>query len=217
MRSTGKIIQALNIVIGHHPKAASQIASIGANKHFGAATTSASEKLNLGAGLQAIRGFFVSARAATAQILVNVQVKHEAFYQEGPLERVMVAYLAENGQNKMKLQNFLRRLTVSPTHIVKTNRAGRRIPRMKTISDLATRNDGAGQEYPPMVPEFGAGAHDVQFFLQDTQEGSGRSTGGPNTKEGKRRGKLSILVLRRLHRGALDLRKVLQPSVALHI
>ena len=63
--SKDEIIQALNILVGHHPKAATAIALIGANKHFelaGAGT----ETFRLGAGLIALRGFFVSVRAATA-------------------------------------------------------------------------------------------------------------------------------------------------------
>jgi eukaryotic translation initiation factor 2C len=119
MRSKEEIIQALNIVIGHHPKAALHIASIGANKHFdkATATDTSTEKMSLGAGLQAIRGFFVSARAATARILINVQVEHGAFYQQGPLDRVMVAYLGENGPNMIKLGNFLKN-SLSTLHIL---------------------------------------------------------------------------------------------------
>jgi hypothetical protein len=80
--SKDEIIQALNIVVGHHPKAASAIASVGANRHFDLAAAT-SERFDLGAGLLALQGFFVSVRAATARILVNLQVKHAAFYEEG--------------------------------------------------------------------------------------------------------------------------------------
>ncbi|EXJ91779.1 hypothetical protein A1O3_00329 [Capronia epimyces CBS 606.96] len=62
--SKEEIIQALNIVVGHHPKAASHIASIGSNRHYGL-NAAASDRATLGAGLAAIRGFFISVRAAT--------------------------------------------------------------------------------------------------------------------------------------------------------
>ncbi|EXJ58677.1 hypothetical protein A1O7_06105 [Cladophialophora yegresii CBS 114405] len=96
--SKEEIIQALNIVVGQHPKAASQVASIGSNRHY-ALNAAASDKMSLGAGLAAIRGFFISVRAATGRLLVNVQVKHGAFYEEGPLERIMSAHLASTEYN----------------------------------------------------------------------------------------------------------------------
>lgn len=63
--SKEEIIQALNIVVGHHPKALSTSTTVAANRHFDR-SSGPHDKMNLGAGLQAIRGFFVSVRAATA-------------------------------------------------------------------------------------------------------------------------------------------------------
>ena len=91
----GEIIQALNIVVGHHSKEASHIASVGANNRLDAAQ---SDTPDLGAGLTALRGFFVSVRATTARVLVNVQVKHGAFYDDGPLDKLMQAFMLQNGQ-----------------------------------------------------------------------------------------------------------------------
>lgn len=76
------VIRALNIIIGHQPKAAADIASVGANKHF---QVESRGNLDLGAGLTALRGFFVIVRAATGHLLVNVQVKHAAMYTDGLL------------------------------------------------------------------------------------------------------------------------------------
>ncbi|KAJ5982480.1 hypothetical protein N7451_012580 [Penicillium sp. IBT 35674x] len=87
-----EIIQSLNIVLGHTPKAAIGVSSIGSNKHFQLATM---EKMDLGAGLTALQGFFFSVRAATARVIVNAQVKNAAFYEEGPLERLMLSHLHE--------------------------------------------------------------------------------------------------------------------------
>jgi hypothetical protein len=165
--SKEEIIQALNIVVGHHPKEASYIASVGANKHF-RPDAAQSERFDLGAGLTALRGFFVSVRAATARILVNVQVKHGAFFDDGPLDRLMQAFLLQNDQSKVKLGNFVKKVSVDATHITKLNRAGKRVPRIKAIQGLATRDDGRGQEHPPIVPDFGAGSRDVKFFLSDS-------------------------------------------------
>jgi eukaryotic translation initiation factor 2C len=185
--SKEEIIQALNIVVGHHPKASSAIASVGANKHF-RLDAAPSERFNLGAGLLAIRGLFVSVRAATARILVNVQVKHGAFYDDGPVEGLMSAYMRENGPSKVKLGNFLKRLSVNVTHIRRTNRAGQVIPRIKSIVGVATRDDGRSQRHPPIVPDFGAGPREVKFFLGDsggTPAATIPSPSGTGGKKGK--------------------------------
>ena len=168
--SKDEIIQALNIVVGNHPKAVSYIASVGANKHFHLAAAT-SERFDLGAGLLALRGFFVSVRAATARILVNVQVKHAAFYDDGPLDRLMLTYIRTNGPSTVKLGNFLKKLSINVTHIVKKNRSGSTIPRIKVILGLATRDDGRSQQNPPIVLEFGSGPKDVKFFLGDRGQG----------------------------------------------
>lgn len=168
--SKDEIIQALNIVVGNHPKAASYTASVGANKHFHLAAAT-SERFDLGAGLLALRGFFVSVRAATARILVNVQVKHAAFYDDGPLDKLMLTYIRTNGPSTVKLGNFLKKLSINVTHIVKKNRSGSTIPRIKVVLGLATRDDGRGQQNPPIVLEFGSGPKDVKFFLGDRGQG----------------------------------------------
>jgi eukaryotic translation initiation factor 2C len=93
--SKDEIIQALNIVMGHYPKSASNIFSVGANKHFELAPA-AFETMSLGGGLQAIRGFFISVRSATCRILLNVQVKHAACFEEGLLGPLISTYLNHN-------------------------------------------------------------------------------------------------------------------------
>ena len=184
--SKEEIIQALNIVVGHHPKAASIITTVAANRHFDR-NSGPHDKMSLGAGLQAIRGFFVSVRAATARILVNVQVKNMAFYDEGPLDGIMHVYMQQNGPNKLNLAKFFKKLSVDVTHIVRTNRSGRRIPRIKTIQGLATKDDGRNQAHPPIVPQFGAGAKEVQFYLDDAREGaSGKAKAPGGGKKGKK-------------------------------
>jgi eukaryotic translation initiation factor 2C len=193
--SKEEIIQALNIAVGHYPKAARHIASIGANKHYNM-NAATSEGFDLGAGLMAIRGFFVSVRTATARILVNVQVKHGAFYNDGPLEALMHAFLSQNGPNNVKLGNFLKKLSVDVTHITRQNRSGQRIARIKAIMGLATPGDGRGQEHPPIVPTIGAGSKDVKFFIDGAapktpkKKGKGKqkagssATAGPSTSGG---------------------------------
>jgi eukaryotic translation initiation factor 2C len=100
-----EILQMLNIVLGHHLKSNPGVFSMGANKHFGLVPAN-SETISLGAGLKAIRGFFVSVRAATSRTLVNVQVKHAACYEIGPLGASMSAYLAQDDRAMFKFGNL---------------------------------------------------------------------------------------------------------------
>ena len=183
--SKEELIQALNIVVRHHPKSASNIFSVGANKHFDIPTAGV-ESASLGAGFKAIRGFFISVRAATSRLLVNVQVKHTACYNEGPLEHLIFNYLQENGPNMVKLGNFLKKPRVQVTHIVKKNRSGGEIPRIKTIASLATPGDGHSLAHPPIVPKFAAGAKEVKFFLGSPGEQPRGKEQGSAKKEGKK-------------------------------
>ncbi|RDW81679.1 putative RNA interference and gene silencing protein (Qde2) [Aspergillus mulundensis] len=179
LHEKAEILQALNIVFGHHPKSSNSIASVGANKHF-AIQDAVTEKFNLGAGLEALRGYFVSVRAATARLLVNVQVKYVACYQEGPLGHVIREYQYDNGRGVPALKKLLDKLRVRVTHIKRTNKKGEDIPRIKTILGVATPNDGKSLEKPPRVNCLGAGPNDVSFFLDAPEQGKkSKNIAGP--------------------------------------
>ncbi|KAF9894376.1 hypothetical protein FE257_007879 [Aspergillus nanangensis] len=178
------VLQAMNIVLGHDAKTNMSIASVGANKHF-AVRGPLTEKWNLEAGLQAYRGFFVSVRAATARLLVNVQVKYVACYQEGPLAVVIREYQRAY-RNIHQLNTFLRGLRVRVTHIQRKNKKGDIVPRFKTIGAVATPRDGA-KPNPPKVSSYGAGPKDVQFFLETPgQAPAPQSSSGGKEKKGKK-------------------------------
>lgn len=169
MSSREDIILALNLIVGHNLKAASQITSVTSSKHYDQAAP-ASERTSLGAGLTAIRGFFLSVRAATSRLLVNVQPKHTPFYEEGPLEGLMRVFMQANGDSKGKLEKFLKYLSVDVTHIVHKNKAGLRVPRLKVITSLAAKTDGAKQPHRPIIRFHGAGPKDVQFWLESFEQ-----------------------------------------------
>lgn len=183
--SKAEVIQAMNIVLGHRSKTSPSIASLGANKHY-ALAPGLSEKYNLGAGLEVLRGFFISARAATARLLVNVQVKYVACYQEGPLAAVIEQFRYENSPNVYRLEAFLKRLRVRVTHIVRKNKRGQVVPRIKTIAGLATRGDGTSSTEGPKVSTHGAGPRDVQFFLSQPGQQPPQKSQGTSSKKGKK-------------------------------
>ncbi|KIW12117.1 hypothetical protein PV08_09391 [Exophiala spinifera] len=166
--SKEELLHILNIIIGHYPKAVPEITLVGANKYYSIEQQStAFAGTPLGAGLNAMRGLFTSARAATARILINAQIKHCAFYEAGPLDMLITNYQNANGPNKAKLEAFLKKLTVNTTHLKRRNRAGQEVFRMRQIQALASPRDGEGQAHRPLVSEHGAGPMNVKFWLED--------------------------------------------------
>lgn len=175
-------IQAFNILLGHFNKSQSRYAVLGKGRTYDTQSSN-NHRANLGAGLEVIRGFIFSVRAATARVLVNVQIKNLAFYQSGPLIDVVKGFVADSGSSTGGLENFLKKLKVDVVHIVRSNRAGTRIPRIKTIAGLAHKRDGVALDHPPRVSKSGAGANGVEFFLRDQPAKS--------SKPGKGKGKAS--------------------------
>ncbi|KAI0967292.1 ribonuclease H-like domain-containing protein [Xylaria arbuscula] len=163
------IVQALNILINHHAKSSNRIATIGTSKKF---SLDNAETYELGAGLQAIRGFFTSVRPATGRLLLNVNVTHAAFYEAAPLDQLIKRFMTQN--DRFRLKSFLKGLRITTNHLEeRRNRNGERIIRVKTIYNLATKKDGYDKndqtslEHPPRVRETGAGAKGVEFWLED--------------------------------------------------
>lgn len=174
------MIQAFNIFLNHYAKSSGHLATISSTKTF--ALNQRSDTWDLGSGLAAVRGFFASARAATARVLVNVNVSHAAFYQEGPLDQFVLRFGAE--KHLFKLEAFLRRLRIRTTHLKeRVNKKGEIIPRIKTIFGLGNKNDGHGLAHPPKVRAFGAGPKDVEFWL-DALPQQGSSSAPTRRKKG---------------------------------
>ena len=63
------MLQALNIIFGHHSKSSPTITVIGSNRAYPNEST---EKWPLTGGLEAIRGYFLSVRLASFRSIVNV-------------------------------------------------------------------------------------------------------------------------------------------------
>ncbi|KAK1962279.1 Piwi-domain-containing protein [Colletotrichum sublineola] len=186
------MIQSLNIILKHYSKSSDDLVAIGSSKTFSLSQRSAA--WDLGAGLTAIRGFFASVRAATCRILVNINVSHGAFYQEGPLDQLILRFDPQL-RGKTRIESFLKRLRIRTTHLAeKKRKSGEVIHRIKTIFGVATPNDGQGLAHPPRVREYGAGPKHVEFWLDNpTQtELSAREETGAGTKKKKKKSKGGI-------------------------
>ncbi|KAG8165758.1 hypothetical protein KVR01_004310 [Diaporthe batatas] len=187
-----EMIQALNIFLKHWAKSNNNVATIGASKTF--SMTGRADKLDLGRGLTALRGFFTSVRAATNRILVNVNVSHGAFYNEGKLIDLIGAYNPRPDHSGWRsLEKFLKRVRVRTTHLKeKKNKKGEVIIRAKTIFGLAKASDGQGPNRP-RVREFAAGPRHVEFWLEDRSPAPAASSSvpgaGPSQAAPKKKGK----------------------------
>ena len=179
-----EVIQALNIIIGHHPKTQPTTLTVGKRIHT-STTADQANRTSLGAGLEALRAFAFSARAATERILVNVQIKNLPFYETGPLQVVVGRFSDYNRPSPSILATFLKRLSIELTHIKKVNRKGKRIPRYKTIIGLATTADGRGLAHPPKIASYGAGPKDVQFWLEEDGSSSSKPAASEQPGSGK--------------------------------
>jgi hypothetical protein len=177
-----ELTQGLNIFLNHYAKSANALATIGSSKSF--ALNQSAARGDLGAGLEVIRGFFSSVRIATARVLVNINVSHGAFYHSGPLPGLMHSY---GTGNTAGLERFLKMVRVQTTHLPeKRNKANQVIPRIKTIFGLARMDDGIKGPTKPRVKSHGAGAKDVEFWL----DGEASSSGGPKAEtKGEAKGK----------------------------
>ncbi|KAJ5873611.1 uncharacterized protein N7473_013170 [Penicillium subrubescens] len=170
-------VTAMNMIIGHCPKTKKSVVSIDGNRNF-SLDASMGEKATLGGGLEALRGlearrglealrgFFVSVRAATARVLLNVQVKYLACYQEGPLPMVIGEYQRANSRSLYRLESFLRHMRVRTIHIARKTSNGRARPApVKSITGLASPAEGRSGDNQTRVPRYGAGPFEVQFFM----------------------------------------------------
>ena len=173
------LLQALNIWLNSYAKTTDSIIPVGTQGQNKAVAINAPQ-FNLGAGLTAWRGFFSSMRVATARILVNINVAHRVFWEPGDLEKLYNKYRPSVGSNNIALQSSFSRLRVETTHLpVRKNKAGKVIPKIKTVVGFANMRDGKNNDHPPRVLRFAAGPKDVSFWMEDRSKGKG------NGKKGK--------------------------------
>jgi hypothetical protein len=168
--SKAEILHALTVILGHYSRGSSDIVPMDGNKRF-AVSGNLAEAFNLGAGLEALRGFSFSVRAATARLLVGCQVEYSLCFRAGGLPKIISAYRREASPSSVRLERFLRRIQVEVTHYRRQGEddgsESGYIPRFKVIAGLASPSDGRILPHPPIVPWHGSGPREVQFWLQD--------------------------------------------------
>jgi eukaryotic translation initiation factor 2C len=103
------VISALNLVLQQHASRGGF--RLGKNRYF----FTPRERLQLGMGVQAWQGFFLSVRPAFKQLMVNVNVCMSAFYEPGNLADVLQAF-QRNSRGALPAR-FVKKLTVRTRHL----------------------------------------------------------------------------------------------------
>ena len=172
--SKESMLQALNIVLGHHAKSTPTTTMVGANRAY--TDDRETEKRSLEAGLEAIRGYFLSVRLASFRALVNVNVSHGAFYEAklgdeaNPLMRLMddcwTWYKLGKQQDGWRtLESFVKGLKVRTSYL--KDSGGYHITQVRTIRGFSSPEDGEGQDPKPKVEMFAAPPSKVWFYLDE--------------------------------------------------
>lgn len=171
------MIQGLNIFLNHYAKTNESLVTVGSSKTF-VWNAGNENRVDLGQGLQAIRGFITSVRAATNRILININVSHGAFFQEGVLTNLIRAFMAQPGRTATlhELELFISNLRIRTSHLSeKKNRHGVVILRQKSVLSLARPCEPGRNtlrlDKPPEVRRFGAGPKDVRFWMRERTNG----------------------------------------------
>ncbi|KAE8423091.1 Piwi-domain-containing protein [Aspergillus pseudocaelatus] len=170
--SRAEYLQALNIILGHHPKFTSPALVSTSNAYFDRRAA----RIDLGSGLHTLRGLHAVIREAQTRLCLNVAPKFSICYNDGPLDHVLIDYMRENGSDMRKLAAFVGNLRVELIHLNGRRSSGKRSPRIKTIVGLASPEDGRDMFQPPLVRHFGAGARAVEFYRDTSCEKPGLSS-----------------------------------------
>ena len=164
------MLQILNILLGHHTKSDPATTMVGGNRAF-PSTSSAQEKMSLKAGLEAVRGYFLSVRLATFRTVVNVNVSHAAFYKD-ILLRDMIDQCKHDADRRLSedgywvwLEIILKGVKVRTNYLMDASR--RSITQVRTIKGFASLNDGGGKGPPPYVELFAAPPYRVWFCFDE--------------------------------------------------
>ncbi|KKY26743.1 putative rna interference and silencing protein [Phaeomoniella chlamydospora] len=160
-----EMIQALNIIVGHHPKSDEEVYNDGHNQYF----TERGDNIDLGGGVFAVRGCFTSVRPATSRCLVNVQLKHLAVVapQSQALTEVMNSWRAyrNRGNDMAGLSNFLKGLRVKLSHLQQQPKGDAITKVLQGLANPADRHNRG--PHPPLVT--GRVASAVSFWWDEKQ------------------------------------------------
>ncbi|KAK5130161.1 hypothetical protein LTR08_002415 [Meristemomyces frigidus] len=157
---SGDVIQLANIILCKPPNSNAFITNAGHNKYYPYEGHPGAEINDLGAGLEAIRGYYASVRPAVGRLLLNLNVTSGAFYKPMALPLLVREF---GGRNKEQDETFLCRLKVRAVY-KKDKDATPFMMKMKTIVGFAKENRTVTPQV--LVMRFGD-ADQVKFQYTD--------------------------------------------------
>ena len=132
-------ILALNVILAQTPNQKDNIFAFGGNRFYQyIEDKSLSERLDLGAGLIAVRGYYASVRTSTLRTLVNVHTQTSAFYPDGTVYSLMKLHGTGYDPEMPALRAFLLKLRIKTSYIKGSN--GKMIDKFKVITGLSKLN-----------------------------------------------------------------------------
>jgi len=106
---TQPLVSAINLILQTH--ATRTGVRVGQNRYF----FPSQERFNLSPGVEAWKGFFMSARPVYKELMVNVGVCMTAFYKPGNLADAIMEF--NRTSNGAMLQRFAQKLKVTTSHL----------------------------------------------------------------------------------------------------
>ncbi|KAI9711941.1 MAG: hypothetical protein M1828_001783 [Chrysothrix sp. TS-e1954] len=178
-----RVLQALNIILAHFVKSTSlanhpMVMTAGANIFCNIRDN---HPHDLGAGLVVWTGFFMSVKVAASRLLLNVQIKHIAAYDDLPLPFLIQSFFGRSAPDYDHLGRFLRLVRITTDHIPKDKEKPWTLDQKpKTIiglPELAPDTEYRRQLELPLVS--GPTASRVHFHLGPDRGSDVRSDGLP--------------------------------------
>ena len=131
------IIPLLNMILYRSPSMDNSIATVGQNKFYPIQGNPRHENIELGGGLQAVRGYFSSVRPATHRLLINLNVSSAAFFKPIPLVALVIEF---GSTNHDLIEAFIKKLRVRVEYKTQENQQNF-VTRYKTIFGFARRQN----------------------------------------------------------------------------
>ncbi|SMR50157.1 unnamed protein product [Zymoseptoria tritici ST99CH_3D1] len=156
-QGSADLIQMLNIIIAKPPNSSPTVRNIGQNKFYPFHGHPGMESANLGAGLEALRGYYSSVRPTVGRMLLNLNATSGAFFK--PMR--LFDLIAEFGDGKPldQIEAFIRMLKVEAKYV----KDGQNKPFMVKTKSIVGFARPTGKV---KVKRFG-NAREVKFGFED--------------------------------------------------
>ncbi|CAG8906164.1 unnamed protein product [Penicillium egyptiacum] len=165
-------LRVLNILMSACPYKDAGISIIGKGRNKFFRMDKRKQSMDIKGGLEAVRGYYSSVRVGAGRIFLNLNVSHGAFFHEGLLSDILIAFQQVHGNNRELVHRYLKGLKVHALHLdSRENGSGVKEKPVRTILGVATPRDGCNGPNPPQVLHVASSAENVKFWMGDEKKG----------------------------------------------